>query len=1118
MTRPLAGCLLLVAFVAAFVAAQEGSSKKGDEPRKTNTTAKKDDAPRDELPNIPAGGKVWLSSERVKEIEDRYQKLLDQFNLLERQIKNEKLLPSACKLTGRLEGEIVVLKAEVLFATSAPDSKVFIGLKNGFLVDEGQIDDGVPHLEATDDGYFVRVAKEGSHRLTLNVRTPVAVKRTMPAGTTGERGFDLGLPGSAVTTLAIDVPQTFKELRCNDIAATSRRPGHWDATLGAQKSLAVVWKEPATTPSAAIGPSARATIKVKLVEGRVEIVGDLVLEDAKAALRDWHLLLPPQVKVSPAPGSAAFAWLPPDGKTNTHLIRVTEPAERVTLLLQAQYARTQSQQKLPIGPFLAQEAPTHGTILIQSTPGVLRGQRLLYQRFGEVFQRDPPKGSLGLENIAQFQFWNASFTAKPLSPSKAPLELEWKAEKGQIDSACDHEVKVRDDRGQWFIDVESKFHVQSANSGLDTIEMQMPALTFPDLLWLGVQPSLGFPSALSWPVALTPRPAFPSNIIVTDDSGALELPVPDAQQHVRLKLSRPIGNEIVVKVQSRYVGPSDINRFVIELPKLIGTLDRGAKVTVWTPPGQEFLVGPAEQPEPIHEKLQQTYEQMPATLDLAWRGSQRERLAKTVVDLIVRDQSIQVKQTLLLPAASWSGGATQTGQIALRLPAPGFAFAAVNVPRLSQDKTLAWIKLPPENKGHYEIELAYDISRDPKKSDAAVAIPLLWPENTTGRDAKLRVWTEPGIAPTLQGLGEIWRERPLEEGSIPGAWPSLVADGMGANLPVAIQFEQSAGHRLPVMVAERSLIQVRVEEDGTQIYRCRYLVRKFSGSSLDVELPVAWEQGQPHFRIGGREAGGIRVIDPLQNRVRVPLATNLYPQPVLFEIDYQIPASLVDGKRFWHTPLTPPRIVGDAVFGLARWQLGLPDQQISFILGSNSSDRHWALKGWLLTPEPSETSADLEAWIGEPVASDLETVSLSWWRNTIDNQRVYHFPRQAWLVFWSGIVLVLGLLIVTALPRLAIAAIAIAIGLAVVALGLFHENVLPVIFLGCQPGLAVFIAVAGAHALLQERSRRQAQYVPSFSRIPVGSTVVRNQPKPLKSPSTIDAPVAGPGSVKNAAN
>ncbi len=1128
MGRWLPGSVILVFLAVGLCAAQEPPSKKGDEPGKSNSapptppkrTTKPDDSEpfRGNLSSVPAGGKVWISPEQFKELEDRNQKLREQLSALDRQLKKEKLPPSACKLTGRLDGDVVSLRAEILFSTSGPQTTIFLGLKNAYLVDEGQIDDGVPHLEANDDGYFVRVDKEGAHRMTLSLRVAVVAKRGTGAAAANERGFDLGLPASAVTTLALELPGGVKDLRCNDNVQAPKSPGVWDVTLGAQKSLGVVWKEPAAAATANVGPSARANLKVKLEEGRVEIAGELILEDAKNPTREWQVLLPAQVKVSPAAGSAAFTIAAPDRNSNTYLIRLAEPAERITLSLQVQYVKTLAAQRIPVGPILVQGTATQGTILIQSAPGVLRGQRLLYHRFGEIFQRDPPKAPTGVENLAQFQFWNAPFSGKGLSPAKASLELEWKTERGQIDASAEYDVKLREDRGQWLVDIETKFHVQSANSGLDTLELQTPAQTYPDLLWLGVQPSLGFPAALRWPVALAPRPAFPLSMIVLDDGGAIDVPAADAQHRVRLKLSRPIGKEMVVKVQSRLLAAGDGNRFVLDLPKLVGVLDRGAKVTVWTPPGQEFLAGSAAQPEPFHDKFQQSFEQTPPWLELAWRGSQRERLARAVVDLTVRENAVQVRQTLILPVAVWSGGATQTGQIALHLPSPGFTFSAINVSRLSYDKSVAWIKLPAETKGNYEIQFEYDIPFA-KKGDGATPIPLLWPDDTTSREAKLRIWTEPGATPKLVGLGELWKDRPLEEGPNPGTWPALVAVGLGPSLPLAIELEQSAGHRLPVMVADRSLVQVRVDDEGALAYRCRFSVRKFGAASLDVELPVAWHLGQPRFRIAGKDVGGVKVVDPLRNRVRLPLAIHLYTMPVLLEIDYLIPADQVDGKRFWQTPLTPPRFESDVLFGTTRWQIALPGNQTPLVLGSASVDYQWVLSGWLLSPETSVASADLDAWIGSSDAADGEAVSLAWWRSTVDPQRVYHFPRQFWLVACSGIVLVLGMLILlTPMPRYMTGLIVLAIGLSIVSLGLFHEYLLPTLLLGCQPGIVVLTVIGAIQWILHERHRRQMNDMPSFSRVPQGSTLIRGPAKPPRGPSTVDAPVAGPGSVKGSAH
>lgn len=1129
MTRCLPGCLILAILAANLNAGQEGLPKKGDTSPKSNTAptinikksanlaekAAESNPSHEDQPLRSSEGKTWLSPDSLKELGEHNRKLREQIDALEKKLKKDKVPPSACKLSGRLDGDVATLHAEILFATTAAQTTVFIGLKNGFLLDEGRIDDGVPHIESTEDGFIVHVEKAGAHRLSLDMRVPVVVKRTISSAPGNDRGFDLGLPGAAVTTLMFDLPVSAKELRCNDNLLAPKTPGHWDIVLGAPKSLVVIWKEPAATASAVAGPSARANLKVKLEESRIEIAGELVLEDAKNPRREWRLLLPPQIKVTPAAGSPEFMWTPPEDKSNVHTIRAAERAEKITLSLQAQFARTLPQQKLPVGPVLVEGTSTQGTILVQAVPGVQRSQGPAFHRFGEIFQSDPPKSPPGVENLAQFQFWNAPFSGKGLSKDKTLLELEWKTEKGQVDAVVEHDIKVRDNHGQWLIDVESRFLVKSANFRVETLDMQTPTLSFPDFLWLAVETGGGFPAALRWPVALTPRPAFPLSLTVLDDQGIVDLPPVDSQRRVRLALHRPIGQEMLVKAQSRLLGPGDVNRFRIELPKLVGVLDRGAKVTVWAPLGQELLIGPPNQREPVQDKYEQTFEQMPTVLDLAWRSSQREKLARSIVDLTVREHMLHVRQTMLLPTSTWSGGATQTGQLALRLPTPGFMFSAVNVARLSQDKSLAWIKLPPASKDFFEIQFEFDIPIAEQRTAAGTVVPLLWPDAATNREAKVRVWTEPGMTPTLVGLGSVWKARPIEEGPNFNSWPSLVAAAIGPVLPLTVMFEQTAEQRLPTLLAERSLIEVRIEDDGAQTYRCRFWVRKFSATALDVDLPVPWDQGSPHVRINGKEVGGVSIIDPLFNRVRIPLVPHLYPQPVSFEIEYRIPKAQVDGKRFWQTPLSPPRFQGEVAFGLTRWQVALPANQTSFVFGPTTVDYHWILRGWLLSPEPSVTAAELDTWIHAAEASEVPP-SLTWWRNTVDRQRIYHVPRQVWLVVCSGTALVLGLLVLlTPLPRIVIGIVVMIVGFAMIALGLMHEYLLPVLMMGCEPGIAVLMIVAAIQWALQERYRRQLVFMPTFSRVPPSSTVVRNQSKPPRDPSTIDAPVTGTGSVKS---
>src|SRR5207249_1984548 len=144
----------------------------------------------------------------------------------------------ACKLSGRLEGDFALLRAEFAFSTEQPWTTIVLGLQGAHLTDEGELDRQIPLLDLGDDGFLVKVEKEGTHQLTLHLKVPVIFKRTaaLATGGNGERGFDLGLPGAAVTTLALDLPAGVKEVRWNETPEKPLVPNHWELALGKIKT------------------------------------------------------------------------------------------------------------------------------------------------------------------------------------------------------------------------------------------------------------------------------------------------------------------------------------------------------------------------------------------------------------------------------------------------------------------------------------------------------------------------------------------------------------------------------------------------------------------------------------------------------------------------------------------------------------------------------------------------------------------------------------------------------------------------------------------------------------------------------------------------------------------
>ena len=119
--------------------------------------------------------------------------------------------------------------------------------------------------------------------------------------------------------------------------------------------------------------------------------------------------------------------------------------------------------------------------------------------------------------------------------------------------------------------------------------MQPSPGRFVDLLWFVPQPGVDFPAALRWPAGQTPgvahcrygNPSWP----ITNRSTR---PIPGHAHGSGC--CALIGEKITVKVTTQALLVGDPRRFRIDLPRLAGVLDRGGKVTVYAPPGQEFLV------------------------------------------------------------------------------------------------------------------------------------------------------------------------------------------------------------------------------------------------------------------------------------------------------------------------------------------------------------------------------------------------------------------------------------------------------------------------------------------------------------------------------------------------
>src|SRR5205807_2316131 len=170
---------------------------------------------------------------------DEYQKLLEQLDQLKRQNKSDKPAnPSICKLTGRIADDLVHLQAQFEFKTDVPGAIVNLGCQRAWPID-ARLDGELAWLQTGEDGFVIQADKPGTHVARLDLLMPVVAKSR---GTGAGRGFDLDLPGAAITTLdQLDLPGTAAEVL---IGARSVRPRQLDAQHGRLEAVPIVPANP----------------------------------------------------------------------------------------------------------------------------------------------------------------------------------------------------------------------------------------------------------------------------------------------------------------------------------------------------------------------------------------------------------------------------------------------------------------------------------------------------------------------------------------------------------------------------------------------------------------------------------------------------------------------------------------------------------------------------------------------------------------------------------------------------------------------------------------------------------------------------------------------------------
>src|SRR5262249_39357120 len=126
--------------------------------------------------------------------------------------------------------------------------------------------------------------------------------------------------------------------------------------------------------------------------------------------------------------------------------------------------------------------------------------------------------------------------------------------------------------------------------------------------------------------------------------------------------------------------------------------------------------------------------------------------------------------------------------------------------------------------------------------------------------------------------------------------------------------------------------------------------------------------------------------------------------------------------------------------------------------------------------------------------------------------------QRVWLLVCSLTVLILGLgLLLAPLPRYLAWSAVVVIGTVVAAIGIISPAALPVLAYGCEPGALVLAFAVAAQWMLHRHYRRQVIFMPGFTRLKTGSSLIRSGGTRPHEPSTIDEPPKRPSSILPAA-
>ncbi len=1070
---------------------------------------------------------------------EKYRELLEQLDQLKKQLTQRKPPPpSRCHIVGKVEtrGTQSFARLNIEFELEAQTAGqwVFIGCARGKPLSAKYADGRSAVLQASEEGLNARVDSIGPHKLIVELDVPILAR-----GKGDERGFEVHLPGSPITRLmfvappkvagvtlgvrTVDaipsaVPLVPKPLDVRRYDAQRLHPSQPEPVpLGAAELLDVSWSEPIpqTAPSINTTSSAQAEVVVRVEESEIRTSAKIRL---RGAAKEYKLLAPLLADVSieraaaiadptrPGPGAELPFELIPT------VMRPTDPkkppiwrilfkeaiASELTIAVQVRIARPRQADAsghgpFPIGPFaLIDVFPQPAVIRITAPPSL----RLSFPTLrGDTRRRDPLIDDAG--DIV-FQYASAPVDAKQIPV--APLELEVRPARGAIVAKTTHQLSLID--GGWRL--KTALQVTPLRVETGQVDLEVP----PELQNLQASP-----------------PELVEGISPVRDLGS-------RGRLMQIRLTSPKRSMFELTIEGFYPLPLTAREATLNLPRLAAVTDRDAQVIALVPSSIELSgvvrewegerVGPwayvleqnvtlARPPGSL--AWQARPRQGAARIELAWRTPVVEFSVETTGDITLAERAATVEQKTRVVFSS-----ATARPIRLRAFGPISDLRIADGGRLEAIAPSEWLLHPPRDNLREWVatfRYAFGISRT---ADDRQQIPLLWPESASYATTRLRFWrdsaTSVGWRATLRDGP--WRELPIETVPDRDTLPLLVLAGQGVGLPLTILWKESAWTGPgPAVWVDRTLVQALVPENGSQAYRCRFLLRRWQGQSVDVEVPADPSSINLELFADGKRIDAWQSLgdsETGQRLVRVPLPSLQANRHRTLEIRYQLPSY----RQRWEVTLAPPRLRQAIHLGSIRWLVSWSPRWVPLFLGEGVMfEDRYTLRQGLPTLVPQRSIAEMERWLAAgseppdaPLGWDNSEIALAMRSAMLEPIRLTALSRGPWTIVVSLLAFLL-LLLLARVSRGPFWAIGTLLGVTVAWGSLTWPQAAQQTLVAALPGCGLGVLVLAVQSLWRAWQWRRMTYVPGFSRpsgVAVASRGSGSSAKPGKETSTVDAP------------